>query len=452
MATPTYEELQRENRRLRERLASLERELGKLRVENAQLREENAALRDQLAGARDQEEGSDPPSFVKPRHQAEEPKPPGRQPGHEGTTRQGPDQVDEERELKLTECPDCGTQLGEPTEVRERYVWDLLPPRAYVIRYRIARYHCPQCRRLVEKKPQDVLAGHHLSLRAMTAVVYLREGLRLPVNRVQQFLADAGLQLSGGTIEQACTTVAEHLWPRYEAVLVAARSRAGVGVDETGLRVNGENHWLWVLATPQEAVYHPDERRSHEVAEELLGSEFEGVMTCDFFTAYNPVAVAKQRCWAHLLRETRELKSEEGQQLHRELKELRAWIEGKLGRAPPPGRRERLARFGEWAVQQLREREWTDPECQRIAARLHRHRGELFTYVRRPGVEATNNGAERALRPYVVKRKISGGHRTWAGARKHTILLSVLETCRRRGEDFRALVEGVLRQAIVSAG
>ncbi|MGQ9477849.1 MAG: IS66 family transposase [Candidatus Bipolaricaulia bacterium] len=72
-----------------------------------------------------------------------------------------------------------------------------------------------------------------------------------------------------------------------------------------------------------------------EAAEELLGEDFPRVVTRDFYSAYNPVAVAKQRCWAHLLRETRELKGEEGEQLHRELKELGAWIEGQLGRAPP---------------------------------------------------------------------------------------------------------------------
>lgn len=448
MATPTYEELLQENRELRARIAALEAENAQLHRKLAQLQQELAVLRAQLAQGQD----SDPPPFVKPRRQVEEKKPPGRQPGHAGTTRPVPQQVDEERELKLEKCLDCGTPLGEPAEVRERYVWDLLPPRAQVLRYRIARYRCQKCRRLVESKPHDVLPGHHLSIRAMTAVVYLREGLRLPVNRVQQFLDDAGLHVSSGTIEQVCTEVAEQLRPRYEAILDAARSKAGVGIDETSLRVNGENHWLWVLSTPQEAVYHPDERRSHEVAEELVGSEFEGVVTCDFFTAYNPLGVAKQRCWAHLLRETRELESEEGQQLHQELKELRAWIEGKLGRAPPQGRRERLAQFGEWSVGKLAGRAWTDPECQRLAQRLRKHGRELFTYVRRPGVEATNNGAERALRPYVVKRKISGGHRTWGGARKHTMLLSVLETCRRRGEDFQALVEGVLRQAVASAG
>ena len=88
-----------------------------------------------------------------------------------------------------------------------------------------------------------------------------------------------------------------------------------------------------------------------------------------------------------------------------------------------------------------------DPGCRRIAKRLKKHVGELFTFVVCPGVEATNNAAERALRPYVVKRKISGGHRTWAGARRHQILMSVLETCRLRGEDFLATMATALETA-----
>jgi len=449
MTTPTYEELQRENRQLRERLADLERRLAQLQVENTQLRRELDKLRGQFAA---DENDPDPPSFVKPRHQKEEPQQPGRKHGHRGETRAVPVQVDEEQELRLSACPDCGARLGAATEVRERYVEDLLPPQAHVTRYRIARYRCAGCRRLVERKPAEVLPGHHLSLRAMATIVYLREELRLPVNRVQQYLADAGLRVSSGTIERVCSQVAQRLGSHYETLRAQARQRTGVGLDETGLRVKGANHWMWGMATAEEVIYHADRRRSHEVAEELLGPNFAGTITCDFYSAYNPLEVSKQRCWAHLLRETAKLSSEEGQHLHQELKRSYRWIESKLGRSPPPGRRERLAAFGEWELEQWAQHEWTDPDCQRIAKRLAKHAHELYRWVRQAGVEATNNGTERALRPYVVKRKISGGHRSWAGARKHAILLSVMETCRRRREDFRSLIENALKQAVPSTG
>lgn len=159
MARPTYNELLEENRELRARLAELE-------AENARLQQELTALGAvvaKLKGGKDRL-----PSFVKLRHRQEEAQRPGGKQGHQGSTRPVPSEVDEERELKLSSCPDCGSQLGPPTELRQRYVEDLLPPRLQVIRYRIARYHCPQCHKLVERKPQDVLADHHLSLSIMT--------------------------------------------------------------------------------------------------------------------------------------------------------------------------------------------------------------------------------------------------------------------------------------------
>ena len=100
---------------------------------------------------------------------------------------------------------------------------------------------------------------------------------------------------------------------------------------------------------------------------------------------------------------------------------------------------------------ELAQRDWKDPECGRIAKRLLKHRGELFTFVVCPGVEGTNNLAERVLRPYVVRRKISGGHRSRAGAKKHEVLMSVLATCRLRELDFLATVTGALEAAVASA-
>jgi hypothetical protein len=50
-----------------------------------------------------------------------------------------------------------------------------------------------------------------------------------------------------------------------------------------------------------------------------------------------------------------------------------------------------------------------------------------FLYV--DGLEATNNQAERMLRPAVITRKTNGCNRTQPGAEAHAILASVLVTC-----------------------
>ncbi len=469
MMAPSYKELFRENEELRAKVAELTEENHTLRAIIAELEQEVAHLREELVKLKEENEQlqaqlkGHSPLVVKPPRTGE-PKKPGRKQGHPGSARPIPSKVDEEQELTLDRCPDCGSPLSGPQEERVRYVEDLLPPRLHVTRtrYRIKRYWCPHCRKLVERKPSDVLPGPQLGIRAMSYVVYLREELRLPVNLVQRYLERAGLKVSSGEIEGICTAVAEHLRPIYEGYLRELQEGEAANLDETGMRIEGENHWLWAGATKdpeqeQETVlFHHDERRSSAVAEELLGEEFDGVVGCDFFNAYNPLSGRKQRCWAHLLRETSKLKErgEEGSYLHQRLKGLweraSSWVEHQQGRAPP-ALREWLAQRWEGELLRLSRRDWQDSGCRRIAKRLAKHWGELFTFVRHPGVEGTNNSVERALRPYVVKRKISGGHRSWAGARKHAILMSVLETCRRRGEDFWGLIEGVLREAVASA-
>jgi transposase len=154
----------------------------------------------------------------------------------------------------------------------------------------------------------------------MSDVVYLREELRLPVNLVQRYLERAKLLVSSGEIEWICTEVAEHFRPIYEGYVETLQGGEIANMDETGMRIDGENRWLLAgVAKEREpeieaVVFHHDEHRSSAVVDELLGEEFSGVMGTDFYSAYNPKAVRKQRCWAHLLRETGKLKEkgEEG--------------------------------------------------------------------------------------------------------------------------------------------
>jgi len=68
-----------------------------------------------------------------------------------------------------------------------------------------------------------------------------------------------------------------------------------------------------------------------------------------------------------------------------------------------------------------------------VAKRLYRYEGELFTFIRVPGVAATNNLAERSIRPFVIARKISGGTRSAAGSQIRCDLATVFHTWAARG-------------------
>ena len=98
----------------------------------------------------------------------------------------------------------------------------------------------------------------------------------------------------------------------------------------------------------------------------------------------------------------------------------------------------------EAALDRLLAGDLTDPDNARFAERLRKHRHRLFVFLYNDAVQPTNNAAERALRPAVIARKLSAGNRTPQGAKNHSILASIIQTCRQRGEDFRAWVKILL--------
>jgi len=90
---------------------------------------------------------------------------------------------------------------------------------------------------------------------------------------------------------------------------------------------------------------------------------------------------------------------------------------------------------------------WTriDAANERLAKHLHNHREQLFTFLRRPDLDATNWRAEQAPRPAVVNRKVWGGNRTPAGARAQSILTSILRTCTQQHRDPLDFMSRILR-------
>ena len=76
---------------------------------------------------------------------------------------------------------------------------------------------------------------------------------------------------------------------------------------------------------------------------------------------------------------------------------------------------------------------------------LRKQREHLLRFLDHDGLDATNNLAEREIRPAVIARKLSAGNRTEAGAETHAVLASVLRTCRRQGRDILACLGELLR-------
>src|SRR5262249_48777378 len=167
--------------------------------------------------------------------------------------------------------------------------------------------------------------------------------------------------------------------------------------------------------------------RAGSMVDAALGAAFAGVLVSDFYAAYDRVPTAKQRCWAHLLRDVHALRQQHpddaalagwATRLHALFERARA---GATGPTPGPRAAQRQHRaLGaelQAALVELATLPPTEPPpvYQTLAGRLRRYEGELFTFVTEPGVPPDNNGAERSLRHLVTQRKISGGARPPGG-------------------------------------
>ncbi len=435
---------------------TLEEEVVALRAENAELRQQVVVLAERVAEL----EAHPPqqakrPAFVKPnRPKSDGPKTPRtkRAPEHNRARRREPPTKIERH--AVDRCPTCRYPLHGTKVDYTRQVIELPPPPPVeVIEHQIVTRWCPHCAEW--QKPQldlsQTVIGHgRIGVRLASLLAYLRTTLRLTVRAVQSYLSAVhGLSLSTGEITEVLHRVRQQVEPVLGDLKRQVQASPVICADETGWRENGQNGYVWLLATggAQPIRYYlRDASRGQAVLKRLLGLAEEKTPTAclvsDFYAGYNDYAGPQQRCWIHLLRDLHTLKEEYGEQsavlswarsVRSLYDEATAWLATQT-QATPMDRQQLYdalhLRARALGHQYARVR---DHPCRALAQRLLRHQDELFQFVIREGVPADNNLAERAARPLVVMRKISGGTRSLDGTTTRLSLATLFETWRVRG-------------------
>jgi transposase-like protein len=262
---------------------------------------------------------------------------------------------------------------------------------------------------------------------------------RLPYRQIAQLLLDMpGLSISPGGLVKQIKRLSRWLDGKYQDLIRQMRASGQVHVDETGWRIDGKNFWLWAFTDPTFTLYHVDESRGGKVPLKILGRAFGGTVIADFYSAYNQLNAPKQRCLVHLIREVKELAQEDSVFADCPLsRKLLSWCTDAL-RLKRQWSELDNARY-EIKASRLEDRldalvrlEHEHPEAKRLAKRLVRHRAELTRFLWDQKLEGTNNAAERALRPAVVMRKITGGSRSEAGAAAWAKLASLVRSADQR--------------------
>lgn len=233
------------------------------------------------------------------------------------------------------------------------------------------------------------------------------------------------------------------------------RAAGVVYADETSWRINGKNGYLWTLTNDDHTLYHVDRSRGGQVIMELLGESFghdgHGKLVSDFYSVYDQIGGQQQKCLVHLLRELRDtIKKRPELAGHAFFKRCRRLVKDMLklkasrDELPPPVYAHRV-KLVEKRLAALSQESWDDPDADRLTRRLAKYRNKLTTFLHHAEVDGTNNAAERAIRPAVVMRKITGGSRSAEGAQAWSILASVMRTAEQQGRDVLETIKTLLR-------
>jgi transposase len=388
-------------------------------------------------------------------------KKPGAKPDHPGWFRAQPTDLHRTEEVIPTVCPQCGRSdaLSPSAEIEEHVQEDIVlgPPR--VTLYRKHVYWCRRCGKKVRGRGQDELPGSSIGPVAKSVADFLRYTIKVTQRDiVRMFKGLFQLSVSEGAVQGFHNQTCQKAEPLHEQLQERIKQEPAVYADETGAPLNGSNGWTWLAASKRIALYKTHPSRGGKVIQSILGSKYDGILSSDFYGAYNRSiqAQAKQKCLVHLDRDLKKLLinfpaphpvSLWAQRVRNFFQEARALYDAyHAGRLTQDQRAEAARRF-QSELLTLVQLKAPEPDIRRLSKRLLKHQHELLTFLDYPDrVSPDNNYAERLIRPCAIFRKITGGFRSQTGTTNHDVLMSLTQTAHLNGKDPLLLFRNILTQ------
>jgi len=445
--------------------------MAQLRLRNQQLQArvavleaDNARLLAELAAARKHSgNSSKPPSsdITKPARQAgrsAQRRKIGGQPGHPRHERPAfpPDQVDQREIHGLPACPDCGSRdlevLPDPAQVLQQV--ELVPKPFEVIEHVVQSCRCRNCEKThTGQLPAAIAATGLMGPRMMGLLIFMKGAMRCSYSTMEEFLGHVlGFKVCRGYLAKVMVRGSRALETPVEELRSLLPVQPCLNVDETGHKENGKGMWTWCFRARDFVVFSIQASRGSDVLMELLGREFNGVLGCDYFSAYRKfmgqMSGTVQFCFAHLIRELKFLAEHPepvvqiyAQPILRAVRRMFHTIHEQVQHpAPVADFQLRLERHKRQVITlaadtaRLSPLKWYVeehyPEALNLALRFRKHGDHYFTFITTPQVGATNNSAEQALRFVVMDRRATQGTRSHKGRLFCERIWTVVGTCR----------------------
>jgi transposase len=436
------------------------RNCERLKAQLAQLAARVAELEVQLAKAtKNSSNSSKPPSsdIVKPPpkgvggKRGKKKRKRGGQPGHPRHDRPAfpPEQIDATWEYFFHACPDCGGGLvdfKEPARIIQQV--EIIAKPVRIEEHRCVAQWCESCQKFhYAALPDELVKGGLVGPRLTALVAYLKGACHASFSTIRKFLRDVvGVTISRGQLAKLVQKVSASLKQPYDELLEIVPGEARLNVDETGHPDQGQRLWTWCFRARLYTLFRVDPSRGSDVLVKVLGEEFNGLLGCDYFSAYRKYmrqfGVAVQFCLAHLIRDVKFLVKHPdaanrryGEMLLGYLRKLFKVIHRRKQYASEESFRRTLASVrNELVDAAIMELPNTREACN-LADRFVKHYEAYFEFITTPDVEPTNNLAEQAIRFVAIHRRITQGTRGEAGQRWCERVWTAIVTCGQQGRS-----------------
>ena len=266
--------------------------------------------------------------------------------------------------------------------------------------------------------------------------------MRIPLAGVADFLNQViGVNLSRGITHGFKAKAAAFYNVTYDGLLQKIISGRIIHADETKVKVDGHDGYVWVLTSMEEVAYIYTPSREGDFVQTLL-KDFKGVLVSDFYTAYEPINCPQQKCLIHLIRDLNDdlMKEPFNEEIKVLIGEFAALLKSMIETVDRFGLKSRFLRKHKINVERffrgLARQDYQTETAVKCKKRFERNRTNLFTFLDYDGIPWNNNNAEHAIKAFAMLRRDFNGLSTEKGIRDYLILLSICETFKYKGLDF----------------
>lgn len=392
----------------------------------------------------------------------------GGKPGHKGNTLKLVDKPAHTKihEPKLSACF-CGHSLsGVEIKASEekRQVFDLPPRLLEVTEHRLGVKCCPACGKTHSGQfPTTVPAPTQYGGRVRALISLLNVEQSLPVGRISElFCSLTGYALNQNTIVAAVNRMAEDLAADTELIKQKILASPVAHADETGARIGGKLHWGHDLVTELYTYFFVHEKRGKKALEsqESITDKFSGTLIHDCWSSYFNLSCSSHGlCGAHLLRELKNLSDNHERKWTSQMHDLLmyAYHFSKNGTGILPDSKLKVVRSQYTKILVEADAEEPPPVINKkgkpnkskgrnLMDRLSRYQDYVLNFAVVEHIPFTNNLAERDIRPWKTKLKVSGCFRTIEGAKKYARIKGFCSTVKKHGlsvyEQLLCAIEG----------